>query len=276
MKYETIIVEPGPITWVTLNRPERRNAMNRQMDEEVLHALHQAEKDQEVRVSILKGNGPCFSAGHDLYEVAEHFAKYAGRDAESVTQRAIDLEIWQDMRKPIIGAVHGFLGPMAVRILHVLDLAVAAEGTVFSYEQVRAGGAPPPLIPTLTMGHKKLKEWQLLAGVLTAEDAERHAIINKVVPMDKLYKTAEEWGRNIVSIPPQSVLANKHLINQVYEMVGVRTTYTLAACMNAVAHGSGDDKAFFNMVLEKGLKPALEFRDRQFGGRKVGHAGRQW
>jgi enoyl-CoA hydratase len=264
MTYRTIAVQTGPITSITLNRPEQRNAINAEMRAELSDALHAADADNDVRVMILRGNGPCFSAGDDLYEIAGQDGTTPKVSADAITARHVDLQIWQDIRKPVIGAVHGFVGPSAVRILHVLDLAVAAEGTVLSYEQIRIGGAPPALIPTLTMGHHKVKEWQLLAGVLPANEAEKHGLINKVVPVEQLYATAEKWAEMIVAIPPQSVLANKHLINQVYEMVGVRTMASLAASMSGVARSSSVDSDFYRIVRENGLKAALAFRDQNF------------
>jgi enoyl-CoA hydratase len=264
MTHPTVVVEHGTITWITLNRPDQRNAINDAMRGELIAALRAAEADDAVRVMILRGDGPVFSAGDDLYEIAQQEQDAPKVSADAITARHLDLQIWQDIRKPVIGAVHGYVGPSAVGILHVLDLAVAAEGTVLSYEQVRIGGAPPALIPTLTMGHHKVKEWQLMGGAFPAEEAEKHGLINKVVPMHQLYDTAERWAEMIVAIPPQSVLANKHLINQVYEMVGVRTSSTLAAAMSGVARSSTVDAEFFRTVRESGLKAALAFRDQNF------------
>src|SRR5262245_55411867 len=131
MEYSTIIVEPGPTTWITLNRPERRNAINHQLEHEVLHALHAAEMDSSVRVICLKGNGPVFSAGHDLYEVAETYLK-GGNPADTRPSGPGSAEQIWFINRPIISCVHGFLGPQASIMVACTDLIVAAEGTVFS------------------------------------------------------------------------------------------------------------------------------------------------
>lgn len=276
MKYETIIVEPGPITWVTLNRPERRNAINRQLEEEVLHALHAAEVDEEVRVICLKGNGPCFSAGHDLYEVAESYAKGGSPTSSRPSGPSGAEQIWF-IRKPIISAVHGFLGPQAMIMTACTDLIVAAEGTAFSLEISRAGGGDiiNPLWLHL-LGLRRHKEWRLLFGILPAEKAVEWGFINKVVPMNRLYAQAQEWAETMLAAPPRSLESYKRGLNSMLEIQGVWSLKGPHELFGAQGHGSERDQEFYKIVQEKGLKAALEFRDAPFGGRKVGRAGGQW
>jgi 2-(1,2-epoxy-1,2-dihydrophenyl)acetyl-CoA isomerase len=268
--FETILVEPGQVTEIILNRPERANAITTRMEEELFGVLDEAEADPSVRAIIIRGNGRHFCSGGDMYQAANWRATGRPYRDESRTRDGIkDLALWQDYRKPIIAAVQGYLGAQAVRWVLVCDLIVAAEGAQFSYQGLRAGATPVALISTLTLGHKKIKEWQLLAGSLSAEEAERHGLVNKVVPLDQLYPTARQWAQAVVNVPPDVALTNKHLINQVYEMFGSPTHYFLSNLGNVVSHGSSMDNEFYRVIVEKGLRAALEWRDSQLDSDKL-------
>ena len=266
MDYKTIIHAPGTITWITLNRPERRNAINRQLEDELMDALHTAEADEKVRVIILKGNGPMFSAGHDLYEVAETYMK-GGNPGRGGSGRSVPEQIWH-IRKPIITCVHGVLGPQASIMSAVTDLIVAAEGTIFSLEQARVGGGDiiNPLWLEL-IGMRRHKEWRLTFSALPAEKAMEWGFINKVVPMDRLYAQAEEWAQTMVSVPAQTVNSFKRGLNAMMEAKGIWNMGLLHETVGHQGHGSDRDREFFKLVLEKGLKTALEYRDAPHGGR---------
>lgn len=269
--FETLTIEKeGPIRWVTLNRPERRNAFNWQMHEDIGTAMQDAEDDDETRVIILRGNGPCFSAGHDLYEVADDYL--SGRFVQRPLHRRrapSEHEVMREISKPIIAAVHGFLGPIAVVAVMGADLIIAAEGTVFSFEQMRVGGAGCVPLIALMMGEKKTKEWHLLGRALSAEEAEKHGLINKIVPFSELYSQAQAWASEMATIPPQNLAANKAAINMVFDVMGATTLHRVSHIYGSLGHGSGMDKEFFQMAKDKGLKPALAFRDAEHGGREA-------
>jgi enoyl-CoA hydratase len=269
--YETIIYERGPLAWITLNRPEKRNAINQKMHDELLHALHAAETDPEVRVIALKGNGPVFSAGHDLYEVAEMFEKGIDYTQLHPSGRSMEEEIWH-IRKPTISCVHGFLGPQAIIIATVTDLVVAAEGTGFSLEQARVGGGDiiNPLWLSI-LGLRRHKEWRLTFSILPAEKAVEWGFINKVVPMDQLTKQAEEWAKAMIAVPAQTVNSFKMGLNAMAEVNGAWTLRTFHDAYGRLGHGSERDREFFKMIREQGLQAALRYRDERHGGRMVGH-----
>lgn len=269
-QYETLeIVQEGPIRWISLNRPERRNAFNWQMHEDVAEAMQDAEEDDDTRVVVYKGNGPCFSAGHDLYEVAEDYlsGKFVQRPLH---RRRIPTEdsVMREISKPVVSAIHGFVGPIGISSVMGSDLIIAAEGTVLSYEQMRVGGAGVIPLVAFIIGEKKTKEWQLLGRALPAEVLERHGLINKIVPQDCLIDQAREWATEIAAIPPQNVAANKAAINMVMNVLGNPTLRKVSHVYGSLGHGSGMDKEFFELALNKGLKTALAFRDEAHGGRE--------
>lgn len=270
-QYETVEVErEGPIFWMALDRPERRNAINWQMHRDIEAALQEADEDDSVAVIILRGNGPCFSAGHDLYEVAEEYisGSFVMRPLKRARE-AIPEFVLREISKPVIAAIHGFLGPQAVHTALGADLIIAAEGTILSFEQMRAGGAGiNPLIP-LMIGEKKTKEWQLLGKALTVEEAHEHGLINRVVPGSDLLEVARGWAQEIAAMPPQNVAANKAAINMVMSVLGAKVLRQIGWIYGSLGHGSDFDKDFFATAQEKGLKQALEKRDAKHGGREA-------
>lgn len=267
--YETVAVEQqGPVRWIALDRPERRNAISWQMHRDIESAFQDAEEDDSVRVIVLHGKGPCFSAGHDLYEVADDYLSGSFVMRPLLRNREATPEfVLREISKPIIAAIHGFLGPQAVHTAIAADLVLAAEGTILSFEQMRAGGAGiNPLIP-LMIGEKKTKEWQLLGKAFTAEEAERYGLLNRVVPAADLLEEARRWAEEIASMPPQNVSANKAAINMVMNVLGARTLRQIGWIYGSLGHGSDFDKAFFDTAKQVGLKKALEMRDAKHGGR---------
>jgi enoyl-CoA hydratase/carnithine racemase len=275
--YETISIEQeGPVLWIFLDRPERRNAMNWQMHDDLEEALQDAEEDEGTRAIILAGNGPCFCAGHDLYEVADDYlsGSFVMRPIKRFRRPPPHVVIRQ-ISKPVIAAVHGFVGPMGVVLSISTDLVIAEQGTVFSFEQMRAGGAGCyPLIPYI-IGEKKTKEWHLLGKAYTVEDLERHGLINKIVATGEARKAAKEWADEIAAMPPQNVAANKAAINMVMNVLGADTLHEVGHVYGSLGHGSEFDKSFFDMAKTKGLKNALAKRDAEHGGRDASgfHAG---
>ncbi len=268
--YETIALErEGPILWISLNRPERRNAMTFQMHHDLEDALQEADEDNDILVIILKGNGVCFCAGHDLYEVADDYlsGKFVMRPLKRM--RPPPEEVIREISKPVIAAVHGFVGPMGVVLAVGCDLIIAAEGTVFSFEQMRAGGAGCNPLIVMNIGEKKTKEWQLLGKAMKVEELADRGLVNKVVASDRLLDQAREWASEIATMPPQNVAANKAAINMVTSVLGATVLHRVGHVYGSLGHGSDFDKDFFSMAKEKGLKAALAHRDKSHGGREA-------
>jgi enoyl-CoA hydratase len=265
VSYETLeISREGAIAWISLNRPERRNAVNLRMENELEEALIEAQRDDDVRVIVLRGNGACFSSGHDLYEVAEAYKEGAGGRAKANIGRGDILqEIWH-CRKPIISAVHGYVGPQAVGMVLCTDLIVAAEDASFNFAQVRAGGVPSLALIPLLLGEKKAKEWTLLGKALGAAEAERLGLVNAVVPLDHLEEQAREWASTLAAMPPSGVAASKTFINQIYESLGLWQFKALAMALKAAADESEEHKGFFRRIKEEGLRSAVQERDAPF------------
>jgi enoyl-CoA hydratase/carnithine racemase len=200
----------GRIAVVTINRPERMNALHPPANLELDQIWNDFEKDPEVWVGIVTGTGDkAFSAGNDLRYTAEHpemFEKFGDRAIFGGIVR--DFECW----KPIIAAVNGFALGGGCELALACDLVVASENATFGQPEVRvgliagAGGVfrlPRQIPPQIAMGYI------LTARHMTAQEAHRLGVVNEVVPLAELMPTAMKWANEILECSPISIRASK-------------------------------------------------------------------
>lgn len=257
--YVNFLVKPdGPVLEVIINRPEARNAITFAMEDELERLLNTAADDDSIRVVTLRGAGRLFSAGHDLKEVAEGYATEgvpSGLDPHKVPQLR---SMWY-FPKPIIAGVHEYVGPIAQDILAHCDFVIAAEETKFSFEQARMGSgviAWSPLVFQFPM--RVYKKLMMMGGWYTAEQALKWDFVQRVVPRDQLDSVVRAWADEIALVTPQQTKAAKLGIHRQYELMGL---VNMALVQNAISgHGGDDDREFFRMVMDKGLREALRFR----------------
>ena len=226
MTYETIAVEPGVVTKIALNRPEKRNAINVQMERELVDALRDADRREECRAIILHGRGAVFSAGHDLRESELRRSGSADAPTPAFGVHYLHEEVW-NIGTPIIAAVHGYLAPHAINLVTATDLVVAAEGTRFSFEYSRVAPGPTYPLLTFTVGVRKHKEWLLLARAVDAEEAKDAGLVNAVVPAERLLDQAMEWANVIVETVVESAVGNKLSVNKDLDRLGLWELYKL-------------------------------------------------
>jgi enoyl-CoA hydratase len=207
MSYKTIIVEKEKgIAKVTLNRPQAMNALTEELLTELIKALKDIEKDDTVGVVILTGAGKAFSAGRDLQGVIE------GREFPGGSR----YKALEDLGKPVIAAVNGYCFTGSFELAMCADIIIASDDAVFGDTHARfgivPGGGQTQRLPRL-IGQKKAKELLFTCGSISAEEAERIGIVNKVVPRDKLEQEAREMAEKILKNIPEAVSTIKTLIN---------------------------------------------------------------
>jgi enoyl-CoA hydratase len=263
-KFETIITEKvGGAFQIRLNRPEARNAFSRMMDAEFEEALRQARDDQDVRVVTVRGNGDLFSSGHDLKEIAEDYASNYSAKARSEYVPALD-SLWY-FPKPIIAAVHGFVGPGAFLMLGYVDFVLAEEGTRFSMESMRLGARLPDGNPLVF--HFPPKVWKkimMLGGWLDEQQALKYDLVQRVVAKGQLDQELDRWTRNICLLPPEQIIATKAAIRREYELMGLAVIALVHDRPRDIESRTPEKKAWFELVRRVGLREALRQRDDGF------------
>ena len=199
---------------ITLNRPLVLNAINRNVTRLLDAAFDQAEADDDVRALILTGAGRAFSAGGDLW------ASLYPDDDPAPDSLDVQMRIWS-FPKPVIASVRGHAVGQGCELAGVCDFTVASENARLGEIQIRHGFGIPVLITPFLTTQKLAKEVLLLGEVITAEDAQRMGLVNRVVPDDQLDEAADEMARKLAALPPTVVRMNKRLVNMVYEQMGL-------------------------------------------------------
>jgi methylglutaconyl-CoA hydratase len=205
-----------PAVLLTLNRPDKRNALSRGLIAALTAAVERARDDQAARCVLLTGAGPAFCAGMDLAELS------ATIDAEQsvVWTDALALARLYDLiytlPKPTMAAVNGPAVAGGAGLVSVCDLAVAAPAATFGYPEVRRGLVAAMVMPHL-LRHvgERLARYLLLTGELVdATAAERAGLINAVVPADRLLPTADAWAQSLAAGGPRALATTKDLLRR--------------------------------------------------------------
>ncbi len=224
MKYENILYEKKNATArITLNRPQVLNALNHAILVELEEAMLAASNDDEVRVIILTGAGEkAFSAGVDIKSMGDPSkgdSANTGKDSSKVSNEIINL--MDTMGKPVIAAVNGYALTGGLELILAADIIIATENSSFGDTHARWG-----LTPTWQGSQRfprrispnKAKELYFTCDMISATEAERLGLINKVVPKDKLEETLDELVAKIVANSVNSIKIIKHLVNKGLKM----------------------------------------------------------
>jgi methylglutaconyl-CoA hydratase len=212
---------PGAI--VTLNRPDRRNAISRGLIAGLADAVSQARDDVAVRCVILTGAGSSFCAGMDLTELAESVQRGAGADTvwDDALRLATLYDLIYTLPKPTIAAVNGPAVAGGAGFVTVCDLALAVPTARFGYPEVRRGLVAAMVMPHLLrhVGERTARYLLLTGELIDAAEACRTGLINAVVPADQLVERAFTWARLLAEGGPNALVRTKELLRQFSKQV---------------------------------------------------------
>lgn len=215
MSYEFIKVDPqaGPfVALILLNRPKELNALNRQLMTELSVALRELDNDEQVRVIVLTGNEKAFAAGADIKEMANASAMDMVNRDQFTTWDQI-----KKIKKPVIAAVSGFaLGGGCELMMHC-DLVVASETARIGQPEIKIGvmpGAGGTQRIARSVGKALAMEMVLTGRLITAEEALRTGLINRVVPVECYLKEAMQWAQEIAALSPVALKLAKESVLQ--------------------------------------------------------------
>ena len=250
--------QSGAIATLTLNRPDKLNALNDQMMEELLAAFDRVEEDTSVRVAVLTGAGRAFSAGFDLSPRDEPLETVQDWRKNTLhTGRDVVLKMW-GLRVPVITAVRGYALGGACDIVLASDLTIVASDAKIGEPEIKAVGSPPTLVMPWVIGIKKTKELLLTGDLIDGEEAVQLGIANHVVAVDQVMEEAFKLAEKIAALPAVAVELSKSAINHAYETMGMRSAIDYGAEIFTLLMKSEDAAAFTRAVEEKGLKAALD------------------
>jgi enoyl-CoA hydratase len=269
MSYELILVdEPAPyVRRITLNRPEKRNALNHALRGEILHCLQHNDVDPDVRVTIIRGAGTCFSAGYDLgggndgLDLPFFTAPGEGQWSRHVTEGW--MSIW-DLAKPVIAQVHGYCLAGGSELATGCDLVYVAETASVGYPAVRFGVASMHF-HAWTVGMRAAMEMMLTGDSVSGTEAARQGWANRAYPAEELEQRVLEIAGRIAHIGSDLLQLNKRLVHRTMEVMGLRTALRLGSELCALGDHTESLARFSKTVREMGLSDALTERDAKFG-----------
>ncbi len=221
--YETVLVDKdGPITWVTLNRPEKRNAMNPQLCFDMVEVLTEVDTDADCRVMVLTGAGESFTGGMDL---REFFRALDDKPVEQALARAADRRWnWQllsNLSKPTIAMVNGYVFGGGFIPLTACDFAIADEEAIFGVSEINWGIIPGGLVSkvlTETMTYRKAMYYSCTGETFTGKEAEAMGVVTLSVPKDQLRDRVIELANTLMDKSPAILRATKEVIKGVRDM----------------------------------------------------------
>jgi enoyl-CoA hydratase len=258
------------VATLTLNRPQRLNALNRMMLDEIQTVLDAVEKNDAIRVLVVTGAGTAFSSGFDLKEQME--ARPQGTAAwQTILERDFDATVrFWNLRKPTIAAVHGHCLAGACELALCCDITICSEDAVFGEPELKFGAGIVTMILPWIVGPKQAKEIIFMGrDSIPADEALRLGLVNKVVPNGADLVTALAMARHIAAVDPQLMRQTKLAINRSCEIMGMRAALqaSLDIDLQIESQGSPDKKQFMDIARKEGLRAAIAWRDARFPGR---------
>ncbi len=255
------IRKEGAIAKLMLNRPKVRNAISEVTLEELLGAFRELEKDEELKVVILGGEGPVFSSGVDLYAHASEIKNHVPREWILHTKRFLDLGIATfNFEKMLITAVQGAALGFGFDLAMNSDFTIAGKSTIFGLPEMdRLSADMYMMLPYLTH-MKKAKEMLFMCENISADEAFGMGLVNRVVPDDRVMEEAEAWAQRLSKVPAITLLQTKKSINRAYRLAGIEETfeYNLLASVAVFQSGDAKERAEKNkFILEHGVKAWL-------------------
>ena len=262
-----LIEDPRPgIRRISLNRPEKRNALCNPLREELFNSLEEADSDSEVRVIVLSGAGSCFCAGYDLSynnkeDMPYHSSKNDGFWPRHVVEGAF--KIW-DLSTPVIAQVHGYCLAGGTELAASCDLVYVANDVKIGYPVVRSMSPPDNQIFPWLMGMRHAMEMMLTGESIDGETAVKQGFANRSFDLKSLEEEVLKIAEKVAKVPSDLQAINKRAVHRQMEAMGMRTGIRAGTEMQALAMHSKSTQEHLK-ELSSGLKEALTKRDEEFG-----------
>lgn len=266
--YELVLVdEPeSGVRRITLNRPEKRNALGNQLRGELLSALRAGDADPDVKVMIVRGAGTCFSAGYDLQQDPSQPLPFHTSPADGQWPRHVTeswMSIW-DLATPVIAQVHGWCLAGGSELATGCDLVYVSDDARIGYPAVRFG-VPDMQFHAWFLGPRRAMEMMLTGDAITGTEAVALGWANRVFPAESLEDEVLAVARRIAMVPPDIAALNKRTVHRAMEVMGLRAAIRTGTEMCTLATHQRGFAAFLEEVRADGLTSALQHRDEPFG-----------
>lgn len=259
----TVEVDRG-VRRLTLNRPDKLNALSIPLVAELSAALAAAAADDATRVIVLAGAGRSFCAGYDL---TEEMSTDVGEIQVLLHQDLARLMEVFDHPKPIIARVQGHCMAGGLDLMMLCDLVVATGDAVFALPEITFGSAPVANVLPWLVGARKAKELMLTGERIDGTEAHRLGLVNQVVAAEDLDRAVDALARRIAAFDPVTVRLTKQMVNRTLETQGLRSTLLDSVDLAAIIEGArSPERVEFDRIRdEQGLNAAVKWREARLG-----------
>ena len=282
-EYEEIIYEKDPpVGRLVLNGPEKRNPLSYARKAELAMGLMEMELDPEIKVIIIKGAGPSFCAGYDITPIQpgepQRNATPTGVFVQPDRDRMgnANYQTWArelffrifDLQKPVIAQIHGYCLAGGTHLAGFCDIRVVADNAQVGFPVIRNWTTEGYQYEIWLMGVSKAKYYLFTGDPMDGNRAYQWGWASAVYPAEKLEEETENLARKIALTDPGLIMMTKRSINRQMELMGFKTGMMWSQDISPAAGlrpGAGSDDEFRKISLEKGLKAALDWRDKSFG-----------
>ena len=265
-----LIDTPAPgVRRITLNRPEKRNAMNNALRTELFSALEAHDRDPEVRVTIIRGAGPAFCSGYDLSANNREGQPYhTAGGLGQWSRHVVDgwFRVW-DLAKPVIAQVHGYCLAGGTELATACDLVYVAEDAQIGYPPVRLMSPPDMQFHPWMMGMRQAMESMLTGDSLSGAEAARRGWANRAHPADQLEAEVLAVAERVAKLPAELAAINKRSVHRAMEIMGMRAAIRAGTEIQALAFQTEASSAYMSRFRRDGesVSKLLSERDSAFG-----------
>lgn len=260
----------GRIGRITLNRPDKLNAINEELPVELRSAVEEANADDAVHVIVLSGAGRAFCSGYDLELYAEVPGPNPGSqempwdpmvDYRTMSSKtACFMSLWRSF-KPVICKVHGYAVAGGSDIALCSDIVIMAEDARIGYPPARVWGCPTTAMWVYRVGAERAKRLLLTGDLISGAEAFRIGLISQAAPAADLDLAVEKLAARMAGIPKNQLMMQKLMVNQAFENMGLSTTQMIATLFDGIARHTPEGVAWKTRAEEVGFKQAVRERD---------------
>jgi enoyl-CoA hydratase len=260
--------DPRPgVRRLTLNRPNKRNALSNSLRRELFDELRRADQDRDVSVIVIRGAGPSFSAGYDLAPEPNDPLPRPIATRDGFWSRHL-VEGWfemMDMSTPIIAQVHGYCLAGGSELAAACDLVYVAQDATIGYPPVRTMSSPDFLWQPWLLGWRRAMEALLTGDSMTGTEAVEGGYANRAFPAEHLEHEVLVVAERVAQIPGDLLALNKRTVHRALEAMGMRTGVRATTEIQALGLHQRSSQDYMPKLRSLGVKGAVEDRDKPFG-----------
>jgi enoyl-CoA hydratase len=257
------------VSVITLNRPEKLNAISAELLHQLLDAFGRADAEPATSVVLLRAEGRSFCAGYDISAKAPEADDWRGDPikAHKHLSAQLDFEMtpW-NLQKPVIAAVQGHVMGGGCELVMLCDLTIAADNASFGEPEIRFSSVGPAIVMPAIIGYKKARELLYFGDAIDAETARELGMVNRVVPLAELRAAALAWAKRLALVSPEALYATKLAINRGADAAGFTNRIHIGLDVVAPLYATKTEFGvrFREIIAAEGVPAAVRWRAAQF------------